>query len=108
MIRVGMPRTPYLAGVPGFSSILTLAIVILPANCWAISSSAGAIILQGPHHSAQKSTRTGPGAESTSASKLESETLVVSELADMGWILLEGAARPKLMKRMTIRQTAKD
>ncbi|MEA2926141.1 MAG: hypothetical protein QOD25_3263, partial [Alphaproteobacteria bacterium] len=40
----------------------------------AISSSAGAIILQGPHHSAQKSTTTGPVAFNTSDSKVVSET----------------------------------
>src|SRR5258707_309241 len=41
----------------------------------AISASAGAIMRHGPHHSAQKSTTTGPSALRTSASKLESETL---------------------------------
>jgi len=35
----------------------------------------GAIMRHGPHHSAQKSTTTGPVALSTSASKLASETL---------------------------------
>src|SRR6266699_69542 len=40
-----------------------------------ISSSAGAIIRHGPHHSAQKSTTTGSCALSTSASKVASDTL---------------------------------
>src|SRR3954454_13797815 len=58
-IIVGMPRTPYLRGVCRFSSILTLATVSLPALSAASWSRNGAIILHGPHHSAQKSTRTG-------------------------------------------------
>src|SRR5579862_9921728 len=49
----------------------------LPASCCPISSSAGAIILQGAHHSAQKSTRTAPLCASTSASKLASVTVCV-------------------------------
>src|SRR6266481_2283183 len=57
-MSVGMPRTPYFIGVSGFSS------------------SAGAIALQGLHHSAQKSTRTGPGARNTSASNELSVTFV--------------------------------
>src|SRR4051812_4582727 len=42
-----------------------------------ISSSAGAIIRQGPHHSAQKSTRTGLSEPSTSCWKLSSVTVLV-------------------------------
>ena len=44
----------------------------------AICSRAGPICLQGPHHSAQKSTRTGTDALRTSASKLSSVTLTVA------------------------------
>ena len=75
-IIVGMPRTPYLRGVCGFSSILTLATVTRPSISVASSSRNGAIILQGPHHSAQKSTSTGSLAFSTTASKLVSLTAV--------------------------------
>src|SRR5271169_5392325 len=75
-IRVGMPLTPYLVGVAGFSSTLSLAIVTLPFISTEMSSRKGPIILQGPHHSAQKSTRTGPGARRTSDSNEESVTLV--------------------------------
>src|ERR1700754_2536672 len=39
--------------------MLILATLSLPAYDCATSSRIGAIILQGPHHSAQKSTRTG-------------------------------------------------
>src|SRR5271154_274286 len=75
-IIVGMPWTRYFVGACGFSSILTLATVSLPALSAARSSRKGAIILHGPHHSAQKSTRTGPSALSTSVSKLLSVTAV--------------------------------
>src|SRR5262249_28261546 len=61
--------------VAGFSSTLSLTILTLPASELAISSSAGAIILQGPHHSAQKSTTTGSEDFSTSVSKFASDTL---------------------------------
>src|ERR1700710_1867831 len=43
----------------------------------AISSSTGATILHGPHHSAQKSTRTGLSLPSTSVAKLASVTVFV-------------------------------
>src|SRR5689334_15657877 len=77
-MSVGMPRTPYFIGVCGFSSMLILATVTLPFISAAISSRKGAIILQGPHHSAQKSTRTGFAARSTSASNEPPVTLVVA------------------------------
>src|SRR3954469_22649329 len=76
-IKVGMPRMPYFFGVAGLWSMLILAIFSLPSRFCAISSSAGAIILQGPHHSAQKSTSTGPDAFRTSVSKELSLTWVV-------------------------------
>src|SRR5918994_5420913 len=71
-IRVGMPRTPYLVGVSGLSSMLTLATRIWPFFSVARSSRKGAIVLQGPHHSAQKSTTTGTSDLRTSASNAES------------------------------------
>src|SRR5260370_15339552 len=71
-----MPRTPYLRGICGFASILTLATVTRLSMSVARSSRKGAIILHGPHHSAQKSTRTGSVARSTTLSKLPSLTAV--------------------------------
>ncbi len=59
MASVGIERTPNWAASSGFSSMLSLATFTLPSNCTASSSRAGAIILHGPHHSAQKSTTTG-------------------------------------------------
>src|SRR5580765_2037413 len=58
-ISVGIDMMPYLAAVFGFSSTLSLTILTLSPSWPAISSSAGAIMRQGPHHSAQKSTTTG-------------------------------------------------
>src|SRR6185312_8508602 len=78
IIRVGMERTPYCAAISGFSSMLSLVIFTLPASSLEISSSDGPIILQGPHHSAQKSTTTGPEASSTSDLKLLLSTLTVA------------------------------
>src|SRR5690606_28831491 len=77
-ISVGMPRTPYLPGVIGLSSMLSFTTCTRSPISLAISSSAGPICLHGPHHSAQKSTSTGRPDFSTSASKLSSETLVVA------------------------------
>src|SRR6476646_7972051 len=73
-IRVGIDMMPYLAAVAGFSSTLSFTILTLPFIVPAISSSAGAIILHGPHHSAQKSTTTGSMLFNTCASKSESDT----------------------------------
>src|SRR5437667_499474 len=75
IIRVGPDITPYSEAVFGLSSTLSLTILTLSPIAPEISSSAGAIMRQGPHHSAQKSTTTGPVALSTSASKSASETL---------------------------------
>src|SRR5690349_19654258 len=63
--------------------MLSLATVTLSPRSFAISSSAGAIIRQGPHHSAQKSTRTGPSAPSTSVEKLWSVTVLVAMARDL-------------------------
>ena len=75
IIRVGIDITPYFEAVFGLSSTLSFTILTLSPIAPEISSSAGAIMRQGPHHSAQKSTTTGPVALSTSASKSASETL---------------------------------
>ena len=72
-----MPRTPNLLGDIGLSSTFTLAIVISPSYSEANSSKAGAICLQGPHHSAQKSTTTGIFEPITSSSKVASVTCVI-------------------------------
>src|SRR3954471_13852189 len=73
-ISVGIDMIPYFAAVAGFSSTLSFTIFTLPFIVPASSSSAGAIILHGPHHSAQKSTTTGSAHLSTCASKSASDT----------------------------------
>src|SRR5262245_48080485 len=55
----------------------SFATVILSLFSPAISSSTGATILQGPHHSAQKSTRTVLSLLRTSLSKVASVTSTV-------------------------------
>src|ERR671927_1533911 len=57
--------------------MLSLAMVSLSPCSAAISSSTGATILHGPHHSAQKSTSTGLSLPSTSLAKLASVTVLV-------------------------------
>jgi hypothetical protein len=58
--------------------MLSFAILTLPPSSVAISSSAGEIIRQGPHHSAQKSTTTGSAEPSTSLSNEASVTFSVA------------------------------
>src|SRR5579875_358897 len=97
-IMVGIPRTPYFVGASGFSSILTLATVNCPALSAARSSRNGAIILHGPHHSAQKSTNTGPSARSTRVSKSLSVTVVGFIALDPSeglWAHLGAAPKPR-------------
>src|SRR5688572_14225451 len=68
--------------------MLILATVSLPFMSLAISSSAGAIILHGPHHSAQKSTSTGPLAFRTSDSNDASLTCVVLAGSGLAWVVV--------------------
>src|SRR5690606_26405146 len=79
-IIVGIDRTPYLTVVEGFSSTFSLTIFTLPWRSLDSSSRTGAIARQGPHHSAQKSTRTGSLEERTSSPKVASETCLVMDL----------------------------
>src|SRR6516162_4897663 len=79
-ISVGMPRIPNFGGVCGFSSMLILATLIRPWYSLAISSRIGAIILQGPHHSAQKSSSTGCSDLRTSCANVASVVCTMCEL----------------------------
>src|SRR6478735_8289263 len=76
---VGSDMIRSLAPVTGFSSTLSLTMAILS---WvpAISSSTGEIILHGPHHSAQKSTRTGFSDISTSSVNVASVTILTAPM----------------------------
>src|SRR5690348_13245394 len=69
-----MDMTPYLAAVPGFSSMLSLTTSIWSPYSAAIASRDGAIWRHGPHQAAQKSTRTGLSLLRTSCSKESSVT----------------------------------
>src|SRR5436305_6501301 len=53
-----------------FSSVFILTTFSSPSRSLAISSTTGATIRHGPHHGAQKSTRTGTSDSMTSAGKL--------------------------------------
>ncbi len=64
-----------------FSSTFTFPTFIAPAFSLAISSSNGAINLHGPHHWAQKSTRTGLSLRVTSRSKFDSSKLIAPEFS---------------------------
>ena|SRR5690554_4345434 len=72
---VGIERTLYCIAICGLLSTSSFAIFARPANSDASSSIMGAIIRHGPHHAAQKSTRTGSSALMTSFTKLLSVTV---------------------------------
>src|SRR3990167_1294826 len=74
MSKVGIDIILNLAANSWDSSTLTFATLSLPFKSFAISSTIGLIIRHGPHHSAQKSTKTGKLDLSTSASKFLSVT----------------------------------
>src|SRR5215467_9813789 len=70
-IRHGIPDTSYCAARFGLSSVSSLTTLSRPLYCSATLSTIGAIILHGPHQSAQKSTSTGSLDFRTSASKVD-------------------------------------
>src|SRR5436309_11955915 len=74
--------------------MLTLATFSLPAYEVATSSSIGAIILHGPHHSAQKSTSTGSLDFSTCSSNWSSLTWAIAALTFFSdWLLFTSSLR---------------
>src|SRR3954447_12439876 len=72
-ISVGIDMIPYFAAVSGFSSTFIFT-TVRSSRSLSSSSRWGAMIRQGPHQGAQKSTSTGCGDSSTSAAKLLSVT----------------------------------
>src|SRR5487761_2086306 len=70
-LRVGIDVIPYLIAIADSSSVLSLTIFNLSPCSLAISSRIGETARQGPHHSAQKSTRTGVVLFRTTSSKVE-------------------------------------
>src|SRR6266545_5728751 len=78
----------------GFSSTLSLAMVSLPLCSSAISSRTGDTILQGPHHSAQKSTSTGVLDFNTSRSNVASVTAAPLLIPSVRSVLPQPGAPP--------------
>ena len=74
---VGMLMTENFVAVATFSSTSSLPMENLSACSVANSSRIGAIILQGPHHSAQKSTRIGFSDAPMTSSKVASVRVVM-------------------------------
>ncbi len=74
IMTVGILLMPYLVAMPGLSSVLSLRHRTWPTYSEASSSIRGAIMRQGPHHGAQKSTRTGISLFKTSVSQVASFT----------------------------------
>merc|ERR1719398_197332 len=65
---------PYSVATAGLSSVLSLTALSFPLYSSASSSTSGAIIRQGPHQGAQKSTRTGTSLFRTFSSQSASVT----------------------------------
>src|SRR5688572_29727009 len=78
--------------------MLTLPILTRPSYSLASSSRIGATILQGPHHSAQKSTRTGVVDLRTSASKFAVVRVRIVEEA-IGKIIKSSSQRGRCSTR---------
>src|SRR5688572_20648925 len=87
-----MPRMLNLGGVFGFSSMFSLTTRSLSLYSVAIVSRIGAIILHGPHHSAQKSSSTGCDDFTTSCSKAASVVCTISPLTTLNPL---GSDRPE-------------
>src|SRR3954447_3977975 len=58
-MKLGMPRTLYRAESSGNFSVSTLTTIAFPVISAAVRATSGAAMRHGPHHPAQKSTRTG-------------------------------------------------
>src|SRR6185436_1389886 len=79
--RVGIDRTPYCCGTIWWWSTSILATLTRPLYSSASASTVGAICLQGPHHTAQKSTSVGTSDLRTSVSKFWSVSSLTFALA---------------------------
>src|SRR4030081_237331 len=76
-----MLMMPRLIGVCGFASMSILSTLAFTPNSPAMSSTMGAIMRQGEHHSAQKSTRTGSADFRTDCSNSASVTDPTCDIA---------------------------
>src|SRR3954471_10966327 len=91
-----MPRIWNLNDTFGFSSTFSLPTVTLPAYSDASASTVGPSRLQGPHHSAQKSTSTGAPDFSTLSSKFPSVNVCTFSVAIASPRSPPGLHRPSL------------
>src|SRR2546425_13356975 len=81
MMTVGIDMIPSCIGTAGFSSMsIFMTLILSPSSPW-ICSTIGAIMRQGPHQVAQKSTSTGLSAFRTAVLK----TLSVNSLMFGTW-----------------------
>src|SRR5689334_8851204 len=94
-ISVGMPWMPSREAVIWLSSVLSFAKTILPSYSRESSSKTGAIIRQGRHHGAQKSTTTGLSDFKTDSPKLAS--LTCTNVSDMSFLLGLAQPSPRLL-----------
>src|SRR5271169_70918 len=78
--------------------MFSFPMVSLPACSSAISSSTGAIILHGPHHSAQKSTSTGTSEALTCSSKVASDRVAIFSLIEVSSRRSAPGADPPLIR----------
>src|SRR5687767_6636670 len=81
-----MERTPYCCGTIWWWSTSIFATLSRPLYSSARASTVGAICLQGPHHTAQKSTSVGTSDLRTSDSKLASVSSLTFALAMDGYL----------------------
>src|SRR5512135_3899927 len=80
MITVGIDMIPRRIGVDGFSSMSIFTTLTLSPSSPLICSTMGAIMRHGPHHVAQKSTRTGTLDFRTELSNSTSVTAWMSDI----------------------------
>mmetsp|Transcript_34871 Transcript_34871/g.75476 ORF Transcript_34871/g.75476 Transcript_34871/m.75476 type:complete len:210 (-) Transcript_34871:144-773(-) len=85
IITVGIERIPYSVATAGDSSVFNLTAFSLPLYSSASSSTSGAIIRQGPHQGAQKSTKTGKSLFRTFSSQSPSVTASACGSALLAW-----------------------
>ncbi len=90
--KFGMPRTLYRDASSGNLSVSTFSTTARPARSRATCATWGAAIRQGPHHAAQKSTRTGTLLVRTISSKSSGLTSTGSAIG--GSVVLQAPHLP--------------
>mmetsp|Transcript_13870 Transcript_13870/g.18981 ORF Transcript_13870/g.18981 Transcript_13870/m.18981 type:complete len:152 (-) Transcript_13870:119-574(-) len=88
---VGILTTPALAATSGKSSVQTSTTSIRPANCFITSRTTGLESRHGPHHGAEKNTRTGRDVSLESTSDSNCSGVVMAFPPDLAIIDSEEA-----------------